>query len=1474
MLNIAKATAVDGEEDFWRENAQLLTGLNDEESATNVVRITSTKDVQEGFTFCRDSMNEQVCTKDSGTYDLLQNSEGLLDEAIKLMFRPPAGKSVSDYKFRATSSNEELLKDDKIGIDPIRSADASGDLIVNATIGVSFEPTVGEVDLMVRAEDQKGNDDREFKLGIAVAGLMFTDSDVSTPQKESEYLAAASRFRVPIDVAKRQVSAINTVSRMDEDDKGDRYVAEGRFENNILQITSWESLARNRYVYIKVAKLFKTKTMKKPLRIRDIKVEFESETYAKQIKWSEGRCRIAVTSKRPVPMQNDPKARPDPEFMSRPRPGFLKGMNPKQAVNLTRSECGISFSYTGDLLGLRFEKYRVGQGQLRIHFKLKGFRINDRPVSFDTDLRILIVNHKDAPPAYHRVDTPGKLDPNGGDELRVLGFNVPKDTNQPMGMAVMIDGTRTIFPEDPSQRRAHDRYDMQMTFVSLPGAQKGEYQILLTPQGKEMRSTTVDGRDLAELEGTRIFKPVSRDRPLVEYKERTESTHDDIDYTFGFVNATNLQVARLLKKIRRKYGEASGIGSKKVSSIDCEAGSFYAIHGRTGIIAGLSSSSSGAATKSGSRLLSLSLRKFFEDWTQVTEEEIGTPPPLPSEEPITDGAGNIVGTRGIEIVRKMEGEKVRLRFSIPKSRKVETMEKIEEYTASGRAMSDFGIETHMVSDSETEQIRFAGGTLNIAALTSLVATIVAAVGVQMGSAIVGVAAVGVGSAAISVDPALSGGGGVATATGKYTSSNANPTTILRAVQVASARGFVSSKGVTSPYKNVAEDAKTFLLLVRPPWKSGDPTESPAVRFLRSAKTVVDCPWREPVSENLQTQLSSAVRVAQPISDILNDKNIEGIFIGQLFYIAVAAVVFAILHTTIHFGLKKRKRARTILLNILPKIYLLFLNYIFLGIIIGGFRLLLSDRKVYLKVIAGVLMFVFGLGYPASVLWVLRAKVAPNLNQAWMQKYTSRYILRGGWSWLRRYSDEELKHIEGTWRKRDMENPFAQHWFVERRTRRFSGVWCSRDKFQARFGDIFEQYRGQYYAFFFWELLELAIEGIALGAFSNFPTVQAVIIITVSIFNMGVLFWLVPYNDVLEQVVQLFIGFVNVLTAAVAVVLLSVQPVQDKAKFYSTLTLWLNISAIIGASIYAIFAAAEILWHSREKITKFFRRRFNRGGSSSWSTSRSSSSRSSSSRSTSTSIPSDDLLSDGESTGDLMEDTYFDSREPYKRDGSPLEVPASTKTNSSDGRLEPQTSTSAEDSALVSDRTLSSSTSASSPGGSTLTSARRNHSAVSRGSGDQFAMSDKGSDVSGERAEVAGRARGPVRVLSYVRPPNSKDSNWTDEFDVCSSVESTANGSIGARDSTLKPEDLKDKKRSYVLGALDKKQTWDGGEEILDNAARRSSAGVSSSTSSGDTLSRRSSRQSHVSDQSSTTRRSSRLTSESTDHTLDDVHAVD
>lgn len=1302
----------------------------DADLAADAARQEASTDVSDGLTFCDSRSGD--CVQGSTTLDMLQNEEGVAETSAVFMFKPPPGTSVTDYEFSVRSSNQRLLPDTNIDRQVVQSTDASGDAVANVTVGLVMTRDVGETAVAVAATptDALVSSVRQgvanesvlrpagFVLNVAVGGIVFIQSDVSVFRTRDGHTQAATEAEL-VDGVDEQGRLSSPSSRaLGSND----HVAEAVMYDNTIAVTSYESLVRNQFVYVQTNAHLKTFSMREPVNVSSVIIEFDRETYARQINWSPELCRVAPA--RPGANSYTPRHRgpANPDYSPRPKPDFLKGIDPKKEVPNTSPPCGISFSYDGSILGLRFNPYRVGSGSLTIHFSLDGFVVNGMPATFTTALNVKIGSL--APPVYTSVHLPADLDANGGDEVSAVGYNLPAVGAQSLVLVVETAGKTLVWPEDPALRTPMNAYDTRMVFVAKPGQGTGEVAIRAT-RGKV--TSRVSGGEYSSADDDRAFKSLVSGAPSRAIY-RTMENADDADLTlfltFGWVDVPMVDVLRKLSKARAHFARAAGLSVDKITALDVNAGSFSVIDGRTGsTAAGLrarkrqrakaaragGSKGGAAATASPSpkpagaaraavaatagwatRRLKLSTgddgvadwatvgravvppswrataerhrlawqtRRWASTGVLLSGDSWAWQPPTVLDEFDGDAAsiyaahqtvvtadmlasagaaarcntyanGSLLSVaaaryaadnsffadmrmtpgssdeEGLGVgaqeeydvgelgdyhfsaeqqVSEVRGVQVRMSFFLPGDAKDAKLAQLEEYLLSGRGMQELGAEVHLVGmDDGSGHVWLATGVISVVALTSMIATVVAAAGVQIGATLgasltaatvhsVTTAASTPVASADTAAHAAQAGAGVAN-TGPQSGST-NPISLLFLVQQTAARGQINAQGLTSPYLDVAAKAQVSFLRAVPGFLSKEEAGAAAaggaaaVRYARGTKSV------------------------QNFYDLLGTQ-VQSLFVSQMALIGILLTTVVGVHVLFWALTRKRERVNLIVRNVLPRLEVLAFNIIFMGVYIGGFSVLTtSETSAGIKVAAVALLLLFGVCYPAVVLYVLLWKVRPNLNAVWLANYFSRYVLRGGWSRVRRFTPEDLRAIEASWKTRSVEDPASTYWFVERKNRRFAGLWCTRSPVQARFGDLFEKFRGQYYGFYFFELVMLAAEGAVVGALSNFPAAQAAIVVGISVFNLLFLLWLLPYNDVLEQLVQLGIGTLQVVTSVIIFYLVPINPADARAKFLSSVILWVNITGILAASSYALFAAGEIIYHNRNRIMAWFVRHF-------------------------------------------------------------------------------------------------------------------------------------------------------------------------------------------------------------------------------------------------------------------------------------------
>lgn len=1326
---LADLSGMDGGDELLGDDAA------DADLAADAARQEASTDVSDGLTFCDSRSGD--CVQGSTTLDMLQNEEGVAETSAVFMFKPPPGTSVTDWEFSVRSSNQRLLPDTNIDRQVVQSTDASGDAVANVTVGLVMSRDVGETALEVAATptDALVSSVRQgvanesvlrparFVLNLAVGGIVFTQSDVSV-------------FRTR-DGETQEATEAELADRMDEDGRlsspssrtlgNSDHVAEAVMYDNTIAVTSYESLVRNQFVYVQTNAHLKTFSMREPVNVSSVVIEFDRETYARQINWSPELCRVAPS--RPGANSYTPRHRgpANPDYSPRPKPEFLKGIDPKKEVPNTSPPCGISFSYDGSILGLRFNPYRVGSGSLTIHFSLDGFVVNGMPATFTTALHVKIGSL--APPVFTSVHLPEDLDANGGDEVSAVGYNLPAVGAQSLVLVVQTAGKTLVWPEDPALRTPMNAYDTRMVFVAKPGQGTGEVAIRAT-RGKV--TSRVSGGEYSSADDDRHFKSLVNGSPSrATYRTMENAGDSDLTLflTFGWVDVPMVDVLRKMSQARAHFARAVGLPVDKITALDVNAGSFSVIDGRTGSTAaglrarrkqqqaqaaraggrtvgvsatptvvsspsptppGVARAAMAATAGWATRRLKLSTgddgiaawatvgravvppswrsaverhrvawqtRRWASTGALLSGDSWAWHPPTVLDEFDGDAAsiyaahqtvvtadmlasagaaarcrtyanGSLLsvaaaryaadnsffadmritpgsdddeglgvtaqaeyeaGTLGDyhfsaeQQVSEVRGVQVRMSFFLPGDTKDAKLAQLEEYLLSGRGIQELGAEVHLVGmDDGSGHVWLATGVISVVALTSMIATVVAAAGVQIGAtlgasltaatvhSVTSAASTPVASADTAAHAAQAGAG--AANTGPQSGST-NPISLLFLVQQTAARGQINAQGLTSPYLDVAAKAQVSFLRAVPGFLSKEEAgtvaagSAMAVRYARGTKSV------------------------QNFYDLLGTQ-VQSLFVSQMALIGILLTTVVGVHVLFWALTRKRERVNLIVRNVLPRLEVLAFNIIFMGVYIGGFSVLTtSETSAGIKVAAVALILLFGVCYPAVVLYVLLWKVRPNLNAVWLANYFSRYVLRGGWSRVRRFTPEDLRAIEASWKTRSVEDPASTYWFVERKNRRFAGLWCTRSPVQARFGDLFEKFRGQYYGFYFFELVMLAAEGAVVGSLSNFPEVQAAIVVAISVFNLLFLLWLLPYNDVLEQLVQLVIGLLQVITSVIIFYLVPISPADARAKFLSSVILWVNITGILAASSYALFAAGEIIYHNRHRIVSWCVRHF-------------------------------------------------------------------------------------------------------------------------------------------------------------------------------------------------------------------------------------------------------------------------------------------
>jgi len=378
--------------------------------------------------------------------------------------------------------------------------------------------------------------------------------------------------------------------------------------------------------------------------------------------------------------------------------------------------------------------------------------------------------------------------------------------------------------------------------------------------------------------------------------------------------------------------------------------------------------------------------------------------------------------------------------------------------------------------------------------------------------------------------------------------NLNPMSVISPVQRLAMFGQVGASGLGSPFVDVAAGVSFFNLQI------------PGISFSGG--------------------VSKSVR---SLEDFYNayQADIVGLVEGQLFWIAIVTVILLVLHVCLYFFLYRHRRIQRITLDVVHKFELLFFHLIFLGIILGVFQLYSqSDRPAQHIILGSVALVIFGIGYPAFVIFVLLSRVRPHLSP-W-NEIRRRRALVSGWK-----SSEHLQdYMDYIASLADvgMEEVLSRIcWWRPLDSKRFAGAWIHDAPVRKRYGVLFECYKGRFFAFFAVELAFIAINASIVGGLTSFPGAQAGLLLTVAIFEFLVLLWLVPYNDVVESCSKLFVTFLNIISTGLVVRAATLTPGSAASIQLSKALLYVNIVAICTASIYCIFSMGEMLIRLRSRI---------------------------------------------------------------------------------------------------------------------------------------------------------------------------------------------------------------------------------------------------------------------------------------------------
>ncbi|GAB0497845.1 hypothetical protein MMPV_009182 [Pyropia vietnamensis] len=427
-------------------------------------------------------------------------------------------------------------------------------------------------------------------------------------------------------------------------------------------------------------------------------------------------------------------------------------------------------------------------------------------------------------------------------------------------------------------------------------------------------------------------------------------------------------------------------------------------------------------------------------------------------------------------------------------------------------------------------------------------------------------------------------------------SQVSPFSLISAVQRLSSRSEQNTT-VTSPLKEVGKSARRLQLRGLPvPWRSAYADTVAATGGVAGATSAARAVTGAGHDGSLARGTEEAVsRTGRQLLSTGNyydvfESRIQAFFASQLFYIGIAVLVIASVHIAVYYATARSPRVRRVVMNLLPKLEVVFLNAIHMGVWIGGWSVLLADGiSIGLKIGAVLLMSSFGLGFLVFVVYILRSMVRPHLNEVDLATCAGAALLIPHWPCVPRLSKAQETALRESWLRRSVEDPNDTFWFVERRTRRFRGVWVSRSPTYLRFGDVFGPFKGSMYAWYCVELVSMALEGTIIGALAGVPRAQATAILSLAVFSLVIMVHLLPYNDKVEQGVQVLIACINVATAAITLFIVDFHEEDPAARSWSLVVLWLNITGIALAAIFAVFAAGEVVWFYRDAIRRFSRR---------------------------------------------------------------------------------------------------------------------------------------------------------------------------------------------------------------------------------------------------------------------------------------------
>lgn len=288
-------------------------------------------------------------------------------------------------------------------------------------------------------------------------------------------------------------------------------------------------------------------------------------------------------------------------------------------------------------------------------------------------------------------------------------------------------------------------------------------------------------------------------------------------------------------------------------------------------------------------------------------------------------------------------------------------------------------------------------------------------------------------------------------------AHVSPFTLMSAVQRLSSRSEQNTT-VTSPFKDVGESARRLQLRGLPvPWRSAYADSAAATGGVAGASAAARAFSSAGRGNALAPGAEEAVgRTGRQLLATGNyydvfESRIQAFFASQLFYVGIAVLVIMGIHIAVYYATARSPRVRRVTMNLLPKLEVVFLNAIHMGVWIGGWSVLLADGiSISFKIGAVLFMSAFGLGFPAFIVYLLGSMVRPHLNEVDLATYAGTALLIPNWPCVPRLSKAQETALRESWLRRSVEDPNDTFWFVERRTRRFRGVWVSRSPTYLRF----------------------------------------------------------------------------------------------------------------------------------------------------------------------------------------------------------------------------------------------------------------------------------------------------------------------------------------------------------------------------------------------------------------------------------------